>query len=164
MLFRSKELESRKVNPDLIEQVKQELTEIDTKKGILDSRKVNSWTRLIHFVVDIISFLVVAMILGLILGLFIPTPTHMTMTLFTYGVLLIAFFLYFAFMEYKYQKTIGKFLTRSKVMMSDGRRPELNEIMLRTACRLIPLDRISFLFSKNGFHDRLSDTIVIKEE
>lgn len=159
-----KELESRQVNPDQIEQVEQELTEKETKKKEFDSSKVTSWTRLIHFIVDLIGFFLTAMILSLIVDLFIPTSDQTTIGLIGYLLMLVSFFLYYVFMEYKYQKTIGKFLTKTKVVMSDGRKPELNEIFIRTACRLIPFDRLSYLFTRNGFHDRLSNTTVIKDE
>lgn len=159
-----KELQKRQVNPDQIEKVKQELTEKETKKKEFDSSKVTSWTRLIHFIVDLIGFFLIAMILSLVVGLLVPTSDQTTIGLIGYLLMLVSFFLYYVFMEYKYQKTIGKFLTKTKVVMSDGSKPELNEIFIRTACRLIPLDRISFLFTRNGFHDRLSNTTVIKEE
>lgn len=159
-----KELQKRQINPDQIEQVQQELTEKETKKKEFDSSKVASWTRLIHFIVDLIGFFLTAMILSLVVDLLIPTSDQTTIGLTGYLLMLVSFFLYYVFMEYKYQKTIGKFLTKTKVVMSDGRKPELNEIFIRTACRLIPLDRISFLFTRNGFHDRLSNTTVIKDE
>lgn len=159
-----KELEKRKINPEQIEQIKQESTEKETRRKELDSSKVTSWTRLIHLIVDSIVFFLTAIILSIILNLFLSTPDQETMTLISYGLFFVAFFLYFVFMEYNYQKTIGKFLTKTKVVMNDGRKPELNEIFIRTACRLIPLDRISFLFTRNGFHDRFSNTTVMKDE
>lgn len=88
----------------------------------------------------------------------------LTIPLLEFTTILLAFFLYFVYMEFKFQKTVGKFITKTKVIMNDGRKPDLNEIFIRTACRLIPLDNISFIFTKNGFHDRLSNTTVIKEE
>lgn len=159
-----KELQKRQVNTDQIEQVQRELTEKETKKKEFDSSKVASWTRLIHFIVDLIGFFLTAMILSLVVDLLVPTSDQTTIGLIGYLLMLVSFFLYYVFMEYKYQKTIGKFLTKTKVVMSDGRKPELNEIFIRTACRLIPFDRISFLFTRNGFHDRLSNTTVIKDE
>jgi uncharacterized RDD family membrane protein YckC len=67
-------------------------------------------------------------------------------------------------MEYKFQKTLGKFITKTKVVTKGGEKPELSDIIRRTLCRLIPFDKISYLFTKNGIHDRLSETIVIKDE
>jgi uncharacterized RDD family membrane protein YckC len=159
-----KELNSRQINLDQIELVKQELTEKEIRKKEFETSKVSSWTRLIHFIVDLVALFLIAMLLSPIVDVFVHTPDHATMNLISYSLFLIAFFLYFIYMEYKYQKTIGKFFTKTKVVMNDGRKPELNEIIIRTACRLIPLDRISFLFTRNGFHDRLSNTIVIKDE
>jgi uncharacterized RDD family membrane protein YckC len=159
-----KELESRKISLDQIELLKQDIAIEESKKQEFDSSTVTSWTRLIHFFIDLIAFFLIALVLSLVVDLFLPTPDLGTLNLIGYGLILIAFFLYFVYMEYKYQKTIGKFLTKTKVVMNDGRKPELNEIFIRTVCRLIPLDRISFLFTRNGFHDRLSNTTVIKEE
>lgn len=157
-----KELESRQVNPDQIEQVKRELTEKEIKKKEFDSSKVTSWTRLIHFVVDLFCFVLIALILGLIAGLFISSPSETILELLDSILLIVSFFLYFVFMEYKFQRTIGKFLTKTKVVMSDGSKPLLNEIFIRTICRLIPFDHFSYLFTPNGFHDRLSNTTVVK--
>lgn len=159
-----KELESRQVNAEQIGQVQQKLTEKERRKKEFDSNKVSSWARLIHFIVDFIAYFVIAVILSLILDLLLPIVEQETRTLLGYGIFLLAFFLYFVFMEYRYQKTIGKFFTNTKVVMNHGSKPELNEVFIRTACRLIPLDRISFLFTKNGFHDRLSNTAVIKDD
>jgi uncharacterized RDD family membrane protein YckC len=66
-------------------------------------------------------------------------------------------------MEHKFQKTVGKFITRTKVVNLNGEKPTLNDIMVRTFCRLIPFDRLSFFFAKNGFHDGISNTRVIKD-
>lgn len=66
-------------------------------------------------------------------------------------------------MEYKFQKTIGKLITKTKVLSADGENAQIGDIIVRTFCRLIPLDRLSFLFASNGFHDRLSNTTVVKD-
>jgi len=158
-----KELNKRQVNPDQVEQVKQELTEKETKKKEFDSSKVTSWTRLIHFIIDLIGFFITALILSLIVDLFVSSPSEVLLELIGMILYLISFFIYFVFMEFKFQKTIGKFLTKTKVVMQDGSKPLLSDIFIRTLCRLIPLDQFSYLFTRNGFHDRLSNTTVIKE-
>jgi hypothetical protein len=60
-------------------------------------------------------------------------------------------------------KKLGKFITKTKVVTL-GEKPSINDIMRRTFCRLIPFDRLSFLFMENGIHDGLSNTRVIKVE
>ena len=159
-----KELKTRNIDATKIESVKQDIEEKETKDKEFESSIVSSWTRIIHTVVDFFGFLILAFILSSILQLFYSPSDEQTIRLVGYGLLLVSFLLYFVFMEYKFQKTIGKFITKTKVVMNDGRRPEFNEIFIRTICRLIPLDNISYLFTKNGFHDRLSNSTVIKEK
>lgn len=159
-----KELTSRKIDPAWIEEVKKELIEKASEQRKFDSSIVDSGTRLVHFFIDLIIFSILGLILSIIIDLFMPTSGQGTMSILSPGIFLIAFFLYFVFMEHRYQKTIGKFLTKTRVVMSDGTQPKLNDILMRTICRLIPLDRVSYLFTKNGFHDRFSNTTVVKEE
>ena len=159
-----RELEKRRVTPDQIAQVKKELTEKETEKKEFDSSKVSSWIRLIHFIVDIIGFFVTALVLSLIVDLFISSPSEAHIELVGSILFLISFIVYYVFMEYTFQKTIGKFLTKTIVVMQDGSKPLLSDILVRTLCRLIPLDQFSYLFTKNGFHDRLSRTTVVKDK
>ena len=166
-----KELKSRNIDSTKIESVKQDIEEKQIKDKEFESSIVSSWTRLIHTVVDSICLFVLIFFLSFILGLFsfilgefLNINDQFTIGLLEFLTILFAFILYFVFMEYKFQKTIGKFITKTKVVMNDGRKPELNEIFIRTVCRLIPLDNFSYLFMKNGFHDRFSNTTVIKEQ
>ena len=77
--------------------------------------------------------------------------------------MLTTFTAYYGIMEIKFQKTVGKFATRTKVVNMNGEKPENAAIISRTFCRLIPFDRVSFLFTKNGIHDFLSKTKVVKD-
>ena len=62
-------------------------------------------------------------------------------------------------------KTLGKYLTKTKVVNSEGKKPVWTTILLRSICRLIPLDQISFLLDfKSGWHDTLSKTIVVEDK
>ncbi|MDD4993564.1 MAG: RDD family protein [Paludibacter sp.] len=158
-----KELKTRNIDATKIESVKLDIEEKETKDKEFESSIVSSWTRLIHTVIDFFGFIIIAVILSHILQLFYNPSDKLTIRLLGYALLLVSFFLYFVFMEYKFQKTIGKFLTKTKVVMADGRRPELNEIVIRTACRLIPFDYISYIFTKNGFHDKFSNSTVIRD-
>ena len=158
------EIKNRNIDTTKIEQVKADLTTKIEEQNEFDSKKVSSLTRFIHFIVDTIAFIVVMMIFAFILGLFINPTDQSLMTILGYLMLAASFFGYYVFMETKYQKTIGKFITKTKVVNKNGTRPEVGDIVRRTFCRLIPFDRISFLFTKNGFHDRLSDTTIIKDE
>lgn len=158
------EIKKRNIHTTKIEQVKIDLTTKIEEQKQFEAKKVSSLTRFIHFIVDTIAFCILTMILTYILGLFINPTDQSLLTIFGYLMLAVGFFGYYIFMETKYQKTIGKFITKTKVVTKDGANPELGDIVRRTFCRLIPFDRISFLFTANGFHDRLSDTTLIKDE
>ncbi len=72
---------------------------------------------------------------------------------------------YYALFEYLTDgKSIGKYLTKTRAVNKDGSPMELTVTMTRTLCRLIPFDAFSYLGDKkSGWHDRFSDTIVIKD-
>lgn len=68
-------------------------------------------------------------------------------------------FLYYIIMEGTFRTTFGKLMTNTKVMSYDGSRAD--DIFIRTICRFIPFDQLSFLFCDKGWHDSISKTIVI---
>ena len=74
------------------------------------------------------------------------------------------YFVYYAGFEYQFSKTPGKFITRTIVVKDDGQKPDLKTIIIRTFCRLIPFDQFSFLIGFEGWHDRFSETIVVKRK
>ena len=158
------EIKNRNIDTSKIEQVKAALTTKFEEEKEFESKKVSTLTRFIHFIVDTIAFFILTIIIAFVLGLFINPTDQNLMTLIGYLMLVAGFFGYYVFMETKFQKAIGKFITKTKVVNKNGTRPEVGDIVRRTFCRLIPFDRVSFLFTPNGFHDRLSDTTIIKDE
>ena len=132
---------------------------------MLDSNKVRLRTRFLNFLIDTVAFFVVVVALIFILLFVLQYKTNQDILILTYfGIIIIWFFAYYIILEHKYQKTLGKFITKTKVITVDGNKPELGNIVRRTFCRLIPLDSASFLFSRNGIHDYLSNTKVVKDE
>ena len=74
-----------------------------------------------------------------------------------YVLVFAAFIGYYYVMETKFQRTVGKFgMTKTKVVQMDGTQPSNGTILVRTLSRLLPFDRLSYLFVKNGLHDYLS--------
>jgi uncharacterized RDD family membrane protein YckC len=158
------EITKRNIDATKIEEVKIDLTAKIIEQKEFNSKKVSSLTRLIHFIVDTISFLIFTIILSNILGLLIELTDENLITILVFLMYAAGFFGYYIFMETKFQKTIGKFITKTKVVNKNGSKPEVGDIVRRTFCRLIPFDRISFLFTTNGLHDRFSDTTIVKDE
>lgn len=75
-------------------------------------------------------------------------------------------FIYYIYMEHSRGQTLGKMLTNTKVISTDGKQPELPMIILRTLIRIIPIEWISFLISddQTGWHDRWTNTRVVELE
>ena len=76
--------------------------------------------------------------------------------------LLLIFILYYLAMETLTSRTIGKFITRTKVISVSGIKPSFGKIVIRSIVRIFFIEVISF-FSLNplGWHDRISGTKVV---
>lgn len=122
-----------------------------------------SGVRLLHAIVDLIVF---GFLLSFMFAMFaFFTGSDMAdddplLVLFE----LLAFLAVFAVPEYFFQKTPGKFLTKTKVVMArDGSKPGLGRVLGRNFGRIIPFDCWTFLFGKTGIHDAVSGTTVIMD-
>ncbi|MBK8806718.1 MAG: RDD family protein [Bacteroidales bacterium] len=73
----------------------------------------------------------------------------------------LVYFMYYIVFETLYSRTIGKFITRTKVITNSGDKPNLKVIIKRTFCRLIPFDSYSFIDNEIGFQDKYSKTLVV---
>jgi uncharacterized RDD family membrane protein YckC len=72
---------------------------------------------------------------------------------------------YFVVMETVFQRTVGKFITGTKVVSETGSVPTFTQILGRSFARYIPFEAFSFLGNKGfpvGWHDSLSGTRVVK--
>jgi uncharacterized RDD family membrane protein YckC len=76
---------------------------------------------------------------------------------------ILCFFLYYVIFEAIWQRTPGKFITGTKVITVEGRKPSIGTIAKRTLIRFIPFEAFSFLGERvYGWHDKWSGTYVIK--
>ncbi|MGL2965632.1 RDD family protein [Flavobacterium sp. XGLA_31] len=72
--------------------------------------------------------------------------------------------LYYNLTEIFMARSIAKFITRTLVVMEDGSKPDYRTILMRTICRIIPFNQLSFLGTPcRGWHDSLSKTYVVKK-
>ncbi len=73
---------------------------------------------------------------------------------------------YYVFFEhYSNGKTLGKIITKTRVVRKDGSKPSFGQIVGRSFARLIPFEAFSVLGSDKGigWHDSLSGTVVIED-
>ncbi len=158
------EIGKRNIDKSHFEQIQKKVTTETEQRRKVDAGVVSSGVRFLHYIIDFIIAYLLILIVLMIIGLFINSNSNSaTGAIFTLIIMFGTFFAYYAVMEIKFQKTIGKFITKTKVVKIDGNRPTVSEIITRTLCRLIPFDGISYLFVKNGLHDYLSKTKVIKD-
>jgi len=75
-----------------------------------------------------------------------------------------AMYVYYIVCEYYLSgKTFGKYLTRTIVVTPTGQPPNLNQILIRSALRFIPLEGLFLFLEPQSLHDQWSGTMVIEE-
>lgn len=75
------------------------------------------------------------------------------------------FFLYYFCSECLFGTTLGKKITRTKIVTVDGRKPSLRQCLIRSIVRFVPFEPLSFYFGRPiGWHDSWSGTRVITKQ
>lgn len=140
-----------------------------TYVAVDESMLVPWYKRLLNFVIDISALCLLLVIFGLIAGIFAAlgyprllewatTMDGISDRVFTSGVLI----LYVFGMEATTQRTLGKYVTGTMVVMEDGSKPEPGAIIKRALCRIFLFEVLSFITRvPRGWHDTASDTFVV---
>lgn len=70
---------------------------------------------------------------------------------------------YYLFFEGLFGRTLGKFITGTRVVATDDRKPNFGQIFGRTLVRLVPFEVFSFMGTDpQGWHDKWSGTMVVQ--
>lgn len=129
--------------------------------------------RFLNFFIDGIIVRIMSFVTGMIVAIVflaangnaaITPQQELTLNLIALPFGLLAVVAYFIVMEAAFHRTLGKLVTGTVVVTSDGRPPSFGQIVGRSFARLIPFEPFSFLGGNpcSGWHDKLSGTIVIK--
>lgn len=139
------------------EEIIQSQVEIRNPEFLKASRMV----RFFNFVIDLFSIYCASYVIGYIIGYFQITDIILNSPyLFGMEVTVSIYFL----QEYFLGKTIGKWITKTRVVNKDCSDPSGYQFFIRSISRLIPFEAFSFLGSnKRGWHDTISDTYVIND-
>ena len=71
--------------------------------------------------------------------------------------------LYYIILEGIFNTTAGKCATGTTISNASGERPNFGQIVVRSFCRLIPLEAFSFFSAgARGWHDSISETYVVQ--
>jgi uncharacterized RDD family membrane protein YckC len=127
--------------------------------------EVKITTRFINFLLDTLAFTLIAIITILILKKYLPSFQFYSAENNRIIAFILYFFYYFIF-ELTLSSTLGKLITRTKVVDQISlSRPSVLKILIRTFCRFIPLEGFSIFFTekKNVLHDIISRTTVINK-
>jgi uncharacterized RDD family membrane protein YckC len=109
-------------------------------------------TRLYNFIIDSIIFFIIVLVFSILLKEYIERQNLKYLMILLY-------YLYYFILELTIGQTIGKIVTKTRVVNIDNNgKPNFTRILIRTISRLIPIDFLSYLFSSNGIHDILSKT------
>ncbi len=108
----------------------------------------------------------VFLVMGLVVGEgFLENEEDPQTILITYGVSFIVYIMYYTFMEFRFGKTVGKFLTKTKVVNEDGMPPSFKNCILRSLSRMVPFEPFSLLMDgQTAWHDRWPKTYVVQEQ
>ena len=158
-----KEIDLRKIDASQFEKItaKVEIENQVIKK--IENNTVGSRIRFVNFLIDFMVIFILYFIIVPVIETFLPLVNQTERAIYRIGSLVFFVALYYIPLEHGFQKTLGKIVTKTKVVTLEGNKPELIDIISRTFCRLIPFDRFSFFYSRNGFHDAISRTKVIKD-
>ncbi len=117
--------------------------------------------RLAHHFIDGFVAMIVSLFLSLLVIFCLGENSILTFFMSFFG-----YFAYYLLCESLWQKTLGKVITKTKVVDREGKKPSFLKILGRTLARHIPLEQLSFLFSSYpvGWHDSLSKTLVVPKD
>ncbi|MGS2727505.1 RDD family protein [Psychroserpens sp. BH13MA-6] len=141
------------------------------KYTVSDDVLASKGLRFANFIIDYI----VQLILGFVIGFVIIMISDLTGSyglsdflfmsdnrLVDYIFACIVLFIYYTTIESLTGRSLGKYITKTKVVLHDGSKPTFNEILVRSLSRMIPFEAFSFLGDLGkGWHDTISKTYVV---
>jgi len=114
---------------------------------------INKGTRLANYIVDFTAVCIVWFVFDMI----VQTPYFMGFLFYPF------MFFYYLILEAATGQTLGKMITKTKVVNMDGSKPKFYRILLRSFWRIIPLDNFTYLMGHGlGMHDSFSSTKLTK--
>jgi uncharacterized RDD family membrane protein YckC len=112
-----------------------------------------------HHLLDMLFYFVLVALVGFVLGL-LGLGSIISQG-YRYVLSFSIMFIYYSASEAFFGRTLGKLFTKTKVVSEDGSPLKIGSALLRTSCRFIPFDGISFMVKPVGWHDKISKTRVV---
>jgi uncharacterized RDD family membrane protein YckC len=123
--------------------------------------------RFVNYLIDIIIFYVLMFIVGIFIGIAavagVASTESITITILTYVFAIAFFLLYYTLLEGSKGKTLGKLVSKTKVVTEDGTPMTYNKAFVRSLSRLVPFEPLSVFFGVKMWHDQWTNTMVVKD-
>jgi uncharacterized RDD family membrane protein YckC len=125
----------------------------------MNTKPAEKSLRLMNFIIDTILITLITIPFSILLSIGLNAFNSQVLIYISFYI--VQFFYYFIF-ELTSGQTIGKKITKTKVIPVKGKLNML-KVLLRTLCRLIIFDQYSYIFGHiTGIHDQYSATYVVK--
>lgn len=135
----------------------------NSKSENKNQTSVHSIFRLLHFIIDSMAWLTLYLLIGYLLDQYLVRfNSYYANYIYSITLAFLVYLLYYCLLEYYFQKTLGKLVTRTQVVSLNHDYIPFWVILKRNLFRCIPIDIFFYLFSRNGLHDRLSNTQVVR--
>lgn len=121
---------------------------------------VDSGTRFGYFMIDLVIMLAIQAGIVLLL-LFLGVSLESEIGDF---LRFLSWFGYYFLFELFMQQTPGKMILGYVVIDQSAQNPKAGAVLLRSICRMIPFEAFSCFSERGGWHDRFSETWVVKKE
>jgi uncharacterized RDD family membrane protein YckC len=139
---------------------------------VTDDILASQGQRFLNLLLDYVGQIALMMLVGVVIGVISVVTGNQQLanmfdnmnTLTEYGFTIVLVLIYYNMFEIFTSRTLGKFITKTIVVDEYGNKPEYQTIMIRSLCRLIPFDALSFLgATSRGWHDSISRTYVVQK-
>ena len=140
----------------------------------VEYRNASLGKRFANYAIDYVAQMLIGLAIGIVIGVIIAynDPAALDTIENADGLsskiweLLLGYLLaiiYYFVLEATTGRTLGKLITKTKVVMRNGDEPSHGTIFKRTLCRLIPFEPFSFFGGDEmGWHDSISNTRVVE--
>ena len=143
--------------------------EQDAKLNIDDFKEIyelaDSGQRFVNFLIDLLVSYALMFAGGMMIGVLEEVGAGDIGTILFLIMLFMAFAGYYAIMEKIFGQTLGKMVSKTRVVDVNGGPISWGQAIGRTFARRIPFEPFSILFSSKsiGWHDSLASTRVIRD-
>lgn len=135
------------------------------------NESADNWKRFFNHIIDIIGYYVFVILFAILAAGILSVISPETLNsidpnskLFEYLLGFILGVVYYTLIEFSTGgRSIGKYITKTKIITLDGEKPVFKQYLIRSLCRFIPLEAFSFFGTTDaGWHDSISKTRVVK--